>query len=235
MKEKLKKFIKKYYKAIIVFICLLITMEMVFALFAKEVMKRDIIGYRLISKYLISDVTLPIAKLITNFGGVIGLIILAIVVSTILIIKKKTLMGILIWVNLACSGLLNQILKRIVQRPRPTEYRLIEENGYSFPSGHSMVSAAFYGFFLYLIFKNVKNKYIKWSSISFLSLLIILIGISRIYLGVHYTSDVMAGFVISISYLVIFTSIVNDYLDKPKEKDKNLKGEIDEINRSNGE
>ena len=235
MKEKLKKFIKKYYKAIIVFICLLITMEMFFALFAKEVMKRDIIGYRLISKYLISDVTLPIAKLITNFGGVIGLIILAIVVSTILIIKKKTLMGILIWVNLACSGLLNQILKRIVQRPRPTEYRLIEENGYSFPSGHSMVSAAFYGFFIYLIFKNVKNKYIKWSSISFLSLLIILIGISRIYLGVHYTSDVMAGFVISISYLVIFTSIVNDYLDKPKEKDKNLKGEIDEINRSNGE
>ena len=179
--------------------------------------------------------TLPIAKLITNFGGVIGLIILAIVVSTILIIKKKTLMGILIWVNLACSGLLNQILKRIVQRPRPTEYRLIEENGYSFPSGHSMVSATFYGFFIYLIFKNVKNKYIKWSSISFLSLLIILIGISRIYLGVHYTSDVMAGFVISISYLVIFTSIVNDYLDKPKEKDKNLKGEIDEINRSNGE
>ncbi len=217
MKEKLKKFVKKYYKAIIVFICLLITMEMVFALFAKEVMKRDIVGYRLISKYLISDVTLPIAKIITNFGGVIGLIIIAIIVSTILIVKKKKLMGILIWVNLACSGLLNQILKRIVQRPRPTEYRLIEENGYSFPSGHSMVSAAFYGFFIYLIFKNVKNKYIKWGSISFLILLIILIGISRIYLGVHYTSDVMAGFVISISHLVIFTSIVNDYLDKPEE------------------
>ncbi len=220
MKEKLKKFIKKYYKAIIVFICLLITMEMVFALFAKEVMKRDIIGYRLISKYLISEVTLPITKIITDFGGVIGIIIIAIIISSTLIIKKKKLMGILIWVNLACSGLLNQILKRIVQRPRPTEYRLIEENGYSFPSGHSMVSAAFYGFFIYLIFKNVKNKYIKWGSISFLSILIILIGISRIYLGVHYTSDVMAGFVISISYLVIFTSIVNDYLDKPKEDKK---------------
>lgn len=217
MKEKLKKFIKKYYKAIIVFICLLITMEMVFALFAKEVMKRDIIGYKLISKYLISDVTLPIAKLITNFGGVIGLIILAITVSTILIIKKKKMMGILIWINLACSAFLNQILKRIVQRPRPTEYRLIEESGYSFPSGHSMVSAAFYGFFIYLIFKNVKSKYIKWGSILFLSILIILIGTSRIYLGVHYTSDVMAGFVISISYLIIFTSIVNDYLDQSKE------------------
>lgn len=220
MKEKLKKFVRKYYKAIIVFICILITLEMIFALFEKEVMKRDIIGYKLISKYLISDITLPIAKLITNFGGVIGLIIISIIVSSILIIKNKKLMGILIWVNLACSALLNQILKRVVQRPRPTEYRLIEENGYSFPSGHSMVSAAFYGFFIYLIFKNIKNKYIKWGSILFFGVLIILIGISRIYLGVHYTSDVMAGFTISISYLIIFTSIINDYLDDTEKDNK---------------
>lgn len=218
--NKLKKFIIKYYKAIIVFICLLITLEMVYDVFAKEVMTRDIVGYNLISKYLISDITLPLAKFITNFGGVIGLIIIAIVISSILVIKKHKLMGFLVLLNLALSGGLNQVLKRIVQRPRPTEYRLIEESGYSFPSGHSMVSAAFYGFFIYLIFKNVKNKYIKWISIFSLSLLIILIGISRIYLGVHYTSDVMAGFVISISYLVIFTSIVNDYLDKPKDENK---------------
>ena len=220
MKEKLKKFTKKYYKAMIVFICLLITMETVYSLFSQEVMKRDVVGYKLISKYLISDVTLPIAKFITNFGGVIGLTLIGIIVCTILVIKKKKLMGCLVLLNLAVSGALNQALKRIVQRPRPTEYRLIEENGYSFPSGHSMVSAAFYGFFIYLIFKNVKNKYIKWGSITLLSILIILIGTSRIYLGVHYTSDVLAGFVISISYLVIFTSIVNDYLDAPKDDNK---------------
>lgn len=212
--EKLKKFIKRYYKVIIIFMCLVITMEMIFNLFAQEVMTRDIIGYKLISKYLISDFTLPIAKFITNFGGVIGLILIAVIVSSILFIKRQKLMGFLVLINLPISGLLNQILKRIVQRPRPTEYRLIEENGYSFPSGHSMVSTAFYGFFIYLIFKYVKNKYIKSILITVLSLLIILIGMSRIYLGVHYTSDVIAGFVISISYLVIFTSIVNDYLDK---------------------
>ena len=215
--EKLKKFIKKHYKAIIVFVCILLTLEMVFDVFAKEVMTRDIIGYNLISKYLISDFTLPIAKFITNFGGVVGLIVIAAIVFVILVIKKQKLMGFFVLLNLAISGGLNQILKRIVQRPRPTEYRLIEESGYSFPSGHSMVSAAFYGFFIYLIFKNVKNKYIKWISISALSILVVLIGISRIYLGVHYTSDVFAGFAISISYLVIFTSIVNDYLDGPKE------------------
>ena len=220
MKEKLKKFVKKYYKAIIVFACLLITMDMVFALFAKEVMQRDIIGYNLISKYLISDATLPIVKVITNVGGVLGVIVIATIISIILFVKKKKLIVLLTWINLGCCALLNQILKRIIQRSRPTGYRLIEEDGYSFPSGHSMISAAFYGFFIYLIFKNVKNKYLKWGSISLLSLLICLIGISRIYLGVHYTSDVMAGFVISISYLVIFTSIVNDYLDRSKDLDK---------------
>ena len=95
-----------------------------------------------------------------------------------------------------------------MQRPRPIEFRIIDENGYSFPSGHSMVSAAFYGFLIYLIYKNIKNKYLKWGLITILSLLIIFIGISRIYLGVHYTSDVLAGFLISISYLIIFTSLI---------------------------
>ena len=91
---------------------------------------------------------------------------------------------------------------------RPTEYRLIEETGFSFPSGHSMVSMAFYGYLIYLIYKYVKNKYIKWISIVLLSILICSIGISRIYLGVHYTSDVLGGFLISVSYLVIYISAV---------------------------
>lgn len=102
------------------------------------------------------------------------------------------------------------MLKHIVQRPRPTEFRIIDETGYSFPSGHSMVSAAFYGFLIYLIYKNVKNKYLKWGIIILLSIIVITIGISRIYLGVHYTSDVLAGYLISISYLIIFTSIIKN-------------------------
>jgi undecaprenyl-diphosphatase len=65
----------------------------------------------------------------------------------------------------------------------------------------------FYGYFIYLIYKYVKNKYLKWTAISLLSILICLIGISRIYLGVHYTSDVLAGFLISISYLICYITI----------------------------
>ena len=71
-----------------------------------------------------------------------------------------------------------------------------------------MVSMAFYGYLIYLIYKYVKNKYLKWISIVLLSILICSIGISRIYLGVHYTSDVLGGFLISVSYLVIYISAV---------------------------
>ena len=106
---------------------------------------------------------------------------------------------------------LNQLLKRILQRPRPTEFRIIEETGYSFPSGHSMVSMAFYGYLIYLIYKYVKNKYVKWILIALLSILICTIGVSRIYLGVHYTSDVLGGFLVSISYLILFISTVNKF------------------------
>ena len=103
---------------------------------------------------------------------------------------------------------MNFSLKQIIQRPRPVGHRIINENGYSLPSGHSMVSMAFYGLLIYFIYKNIKNKYIKIVLITLLSILIISIGVSRIYLGVHYTSDVIAGFLVALSYLIIFVHII---------------------------
>ena len=209
MKEKIKEFIVKNLKWIILFICLVGFLALAEDVFNKEIMNGDIIGYKIISTFLISDFTTPIAKFITNFGGAIFLIILTVVL--VILIKNKKI-GLSIFSNLVIITVLNQLLKRVLQRPRPTEYRIIEETGYSFPSGHSMVSMAFYGYLIYLIYKYVKNKYIKWSSIVLLSLLICSIGISRIFLGVHYTSDVLGGFFISISYLVIYVSAVNKFL-----------------------
>ena len=210
-KEKLKEAIIKNFKWIILFICVICFLELAEEVFHNEIMKRDIIGYKIISTYLISDFTIPIAKIITNFGGAICLIMISIVL--LLVIKNKKI-GIAICANLAIAWVLNSLLKNILQRPRPNEYRLINESGYSFPSSHSMISMAFYGFIIYLIYKYVKNKYLKWSLITMLSILIVLIGISRIYLGVHYTSDVLAGFFVAISYLVIYISIVNKFIMK---------------------
>lgn len=209
MKEKSKEFIIKNLKWIILFICLIGFLALAEDVFHKEIMKGDIIGYKIISTFLISDFTTPIAKFITNFGGAIFLIILTI---TLFILIKNKKIGLSIILNLIVITGLNQILKYILQRPRPTEYRLIEETGFSFPSGHSMVSMAFYGYLIYLIYKYVKNKDLKLISIVLLSILICSIGISRIYLGVHYTSDVLGGFLISLSYLIVYTLIVNRYL-----------------------
>lgn len=208
MKEKLKKFIVKNLKWIVLFICLIGFFALAEDVFNKEIMNGDIVGYKLVSTFLISDFATPIAKFITNFGGAIILIGSA---FTLFIFIKNKKIGVSIISNLAIITVLNQLLKRIVQRPRPTEFRIVEESGYSFPSGHSMVSMAFYGYLIYLIYKYVKNKYLKWISIILLSILTCSIGISRIYLGVHYTSDVLGGFFISISYLIIYISAVNKF------------------------
>ena len=208
MKEKVKEIIAKNFKWIILFICLIGFLALAEDVFHKEIMNGDIIGYKIISTFLISNFATPIAKFITNFGGAMFLILLTILLF--IFIKNKKI-GLSISINLFVITILNQILKYILQRPRPTEFRIIEETGYSFPSGHSMVSMAFYGYIIYLIYRYVKNKYVKWSLIVFLSVLICSIGVSRIYLGVHYTSDVLGGFLISLSYLVLFISTVNKF------------------------
>ena len=82
------------------------------------------------------------------------------------------------------------------------------KHGYSFPSGHSMASMAFYGLIIYFVIRFVKNRALKIFLSIMLSLLIILIGMSRIYLGVHYPSDVFAGFVFTVAYLIFYITII---------------------------
>ena len=88
----------------------------------KESMNGDVIGYKFISTYLISDFVAPIAKFITNFGGAIYLIGTAIILC--IVIKNKKI-GIAIISNLGIVTILNQILKITLQRPRPDEFRII--------------------------------------------------------------------------------------------------------------
>lgn len=205
----MKEFIKKNLKWFILLVCLVGFLKLAEDVFSKEILRADIVGYDLISSFLISDFATPIAKLITNFGG--ALVLIGTTIVLVISIKNRRI-GLSIIANLGIITGLNIVLKQIVQRPRPTEYRIVNETGYSFPSGHSMVSMAFYGFLIYLIYKYVKNQYLKIGLITFLSILIISIGISRIYLGVHYTSDVMAGFCISVSYLVLYISSVSNWI-----------------------
>ena len=115
------------------------------------------------------------------------------------------------------------LVKEIVQRPRPDEsIRLVTESGYSFPSGHSMVSMAFYGFLLWLVWRYEKDPVVKRICMWGYAALILLVGISRIYLGVHYASDVLAGFCVSVAWLGVYTKVavpllIGENLDEPGE------------------
>lgn len=210
----LKQIIEKNYKWIIAFLCLIIVIMMLEDIFENEQLTLDMVVYKLVILNLRSEPLTVIMKVITNLSSAYLLIVITI--GALLFIKNKKV-GVCVASNLVVATLLNQLLKYIIQRPRPDGYRLIAESGYSFPSGHSMVSMAFYGLIIYLIWKMVKNKKIKYISCGILGLLIPMIGFSRIYLGVHYASDVIGGFAISIVYLLLFTNIAKSILQLEKD------------------
>ena len=214
----LKRIVEKNYKWIIAFLCLIIVLMMLEDIFENEQLTLDMVVYRLVILNLRSEPLTVIMKVITNLSS--AYVLIAIAIGTLLFIKNKKI-GLCVTGNLVIATLLNQLLKYIIQRPRPEGYRLIAESGYSFPSGHSMVSMAFYGLIIYLIWKMVKNKRIKYVACGILGFLIPMIGFSRIYLGVHYASDVIGGFAISIVYLLLFTNMTRSILQLEKEK-KNI-------------
>lgn len=131
-----------------------------------------------------------------------------IILALIIIFCKKRKLSSYIVVNAGLCVLINQIVKRIFVRVRPVGIALITQGGYSFPSGHSMMALTFYGFIIYLINKSNMAKKKKIVITTLLSILILLIGVSRIYLGVHFASDVIGAFSLGLVYLVLFINYV---------------------------
>lgn len=153
-----------------------------------------------------SNIMTLIFKIITFFASIEFMIITSIV---ILFLKKLKHIRFYILLNIVNDVILNNLLKFIFKRERPLDLMLTQESGYSFPSGHTMVACIFYGFIIYLIRKSKYSKRIKNIITIILSILIFLIGISRIYLGVHYATDVIGSYLVSISYLIIFTHFID--------------------------
>lgn len=100
------------------------------------------------------------------------------------------------------TALLNQLLKNYHQRPRPL-FGLQEASGMSFPSGHAMIGGVFYGLIIYIIWQTVKSKVWRWLLTIFFTLLILLLGFSRIYLRMHFATDVMAGYLTGALWLLL--------------------------------
>ncbi len=138
-------------------------------------------------------------KTITRLGDT--LVIIVIVAVTLFFINKKN--KVLLLSNTILTVASNQGLKYLLRKPRPDHLKLIKQGGFSYPSGHSMIAVCVYGIMIYIINKKVKNKKLKISLSILLTLLIVIIGISRIYVGVHYPSDVLGGFFLATAILIL--------------------------------
>ncbi|MEH7273925.1 phosphatase PAP2 family protein, partial [Neobacillus vireti] len=146
---------------------------------------------------------------VTELGSKFMLSILLVISMIWLFVKRKDVWGMrLYFITVAGGGLLNLLLKNLFERERPNINRIIEADGFSFPSGHSMGSMTYYGFLGYLVLRSKRRPFSKLGLGILLSLVILLIGISRVYLGVHYPSDVLAGLIAGSVWLVICISLL---------------------------
>ena len=207
--KKIKELIIKNYKWIIFFVFFVIFLAIAEDVFEQEIFEFDSVVYNFLVNNR-NEALNNFFKIITQFGSALVLIIITIL-CVIFIRDKKY--KILVPANLVTIAIINIVLKNFFLRPRPNELRLIEETGYSFPSGHAMASTAFYGLLIYIVHEKVENKILRNTICIMLGLLILLISISRIYVGVHYTSDVIAGTCFSIAYLILITRLIKSQND----------------------
>ncbi|MEG0443701.1 MAG: phosphatase PAP2 family protein [Carnobacterium sp.] len=163
---------------------------------------------QLISKPILASMTnMKTAFFIslTDLGGVPALFLVVSLCSLFLIWHYKDLAAAL-WFFIQSAlgaGLLNQFVKLVLQRERPTIEHLVVQGGYSFPSGHSMGSLICYGGLAFLFIQFSKNSRWNWLVIAVTAIIVFLIGMSRIYVGVHFPSDVIGGYCLGGSWLAL--------------------------------
>lgn len=146
---------------------------------------------------------------LTHLASWQGIVIVSVIVFIFLILKKYYYLAIEIVLVSGGSITANVILKNIFNRPRPEGSHAVEVISSSFPSGHSMVGCALYGFLIFMVWEISKDRTVRIFFTSFLLLLIVVIGFSRVYLKVHYPSDVIGGFAAGLFWLALSISIVH--------------------------
>lgn len=144
---------------------------------------------------------------ITSIGSEICLTIFAVALYIFMLHRKKIRNSMII-VSAMITGLLLQVLiKSFVQRPRP-ENALVNMSSFSFPSGHTLMSTIFFIVFIYSIKNEIKAKALRMILISISIILIPLIAFSRIYLNVHYLTDIIGGFLLGLFIVTFFIFLI---------------------------
>lgn len=172
-----------------------------------------------------SDIIQPIRKplplklfyFFTLLGNTYVVIVITLLISLILLFRKRyyQILGLLL--STLGAGLTITIGKNYFHRVRPQVFNYYELTSFSFPSGHATLSVALYGFLIYLITRNIKSRKTKTVIFSTGTFFIFLLGFSRLYLGVHFLSDVLGGWFLGSLWLLLAISIVEIMHQKKNE------------------
>jgi undecaprenyl-diphosphatase len=165
-----------------------------------------------------SDGLTTIMKTFTTIGSTPFVILFTLAGMGILLYKRHRAQAFLLFVAIAGSGLLNIILKTIYKRARPELHRIVDIGGFSFPSGHTMLAFSLYAVLAFIVWRNLKTTVSRIVLFLFAVFMILMIGVSRIYLGVHYPSDVTAGIFASALWMTIATTVYTWYQERKEKK-----------------
>ncbi len=135
--------------------------------------------------------------------------------------KRKTYIP-AFWITIAGAGIFNTLGKLAVHRIRPS-VAFYTEKTFSFPSGHATIAVALYGFIAYILFREFKQWKYKLNAVFITTLVILAIGLSRLYLGVHFLSDVWGGYLLGLLWLIIGISIAEWLLRRQRSQTDSIK------------
>lgn len=221
-KNKLYQTLKKHRLSRLVAAFMLFWIPVIiFSKLANEIVDRQPIGMDNSILTWIHSLTNPIFDGIflffTTIGNIEYILPITLLIVIYLLYKKQRLYAIFVSFGVGGAALSNLILKLIFQRSRPNFWHLlITETGYSFPSGHAMMSSALILCIMVILWK---TRW-KWPSLILGLCVVGLIGVSRLYLGVHYPTDVIAGWSVSLAWIVIVFAILKGIsyeLNKPNQ------------------
>lgn len=198
------KLLRDNRRLLVIAVCLFLFIWLLIEVNEKEFNKIDRIAYWLVVQHLRFDWLTPIMESFSALATPVTLLVLLLAVAAFAPGRRP---GWCCAVNLGLVVLLNQVMKFIIQRPRPEGFRLVDVSGYSFPSGHSMVSMAFFGLLAWFVWKYEKDKRMRNLLCLAFAGVICMVGLSRVYLGVHYATDVLAGFAVSLIWLALYTRL----------------------------